>query len=493
MIDDKTRAEARRLFFAEHWRVGTISAQLGLHHETVKAALDLVDPPRKDGTPRPTRLDPYVPLVRDTLAQYPRLVATRICAMLRERGWKGTESSVRRWIIRLGLRPARAREAFFRLNVLPGEQGQVDWAHFARMEVEGGSRPLYCFVMTLSWSRATYAEFFLDQTQQSFITGFVHAVAFFGGTPRTVLCDNLKSVVLERQGDAIRYHPRILEMCGEYLTMMRPCAPRRGNEKGRVERRIRDMRTSFWPARRFRDVTDVNAQVSTWIRDIVHQRVVPDDLERRTVETALEQEHANLLPLPAHPFYTGRSLGITAAKQPYVRFDGNRYSVPHTLVDQPLVLDATTDVVRILHSGAEVARHDRCWGLHQVIEEPAHLQDLAEWKHKARESRDRDHLGTNVPGVRELMDRLARQGEVLGTATKRLWRLLDEYGCDELAAAIADVLDMASPSVGSVAYLLEKRRRAQGRKHVDPIHVPDRPDINDLRVDFPKLEDYDEL
>jgi transposase len=493
MIDDKTRVEVRRLFLAEHWKIGTIAAQLALHHETVKAALDLVAPPKGGRTPRPTRLDPYVPLVRDTLARYPRLVATRICAMLRERGWNGSESSVRRWIKRLDLRPAHAREAFFRLTVLPGEQGQVDFGHFGRFEVEGGSRPLYCFVMTLSWSRATYAEFFLDQTQQSFITGFVHAVESFGGTSRTVLCDNLKAVVLERIGTAIHFHPRILEMCGEYLTMMRPCAPRRGNEKGRVERRIRDLRTSFWPARRFRDMADLNDQVRTWVRDVVHQRGVPDDPERRTVEAALEQERPRLLPLPAHPFDTGKSLGISAITQPYVRFDANRYSVPYLLVDQPLTLHATTDSVRLLKAGAEVARHARCWGLRQTVEDPAHTEGLAEHKRKARESRDRDHLGATVPGVRELMDHLARQGEALGSVTQRLWRLLDQYGRDELAAALAEILATSSPSVGSVAYLLEKRRRAQGRKLVDPIHVPDRPDVNDLRVDFPKLEDYDEL
>ena len=113
---------------------------------------------------------------------------------------------------------------------------------------------------------------------------------------------------------------------------------------------------------------------------------------------------------------------------------------------------------------------------------------MGEYKRKARESRYRDHLGAAVSGVRELMDRLARQGDVLGTATQRLWRLLDTYGRDELAAALAEVLAPPSPSVGSVAYLLERRSRAQGRRLVDPIHVPDRPDVNDLRVDFPKLE-----
>ena len=493
MIDDKTRAEIRRLYFAEHWKIGTIASQLGLHHDTVKATLGLVAPPSPDGKPRPTRLDPYVPFIRDTLSRYPRLVATRVAAMVRERGYDGPDSSVRRCIQRHGLRPAPVHEAYFRLTTLPGEQGQVDWAHFGRVEVEGGTRPLYCFVMTLSWSRATYAEFFLDQTQESFVTGFVHAVASFGGTPRAVLTDNLKSVVLGRVGDAIRFHPRILEMCGEYLTIMRPCAPRRGNEKGRVERRIRDLRTSFWPARRYRDVADLNAQVAAWVREVAHRRQVPDDPQHRRVDDALEEERGHLLRLPAHPFDTSRSFKVVAVTQPYVRFDSNRYSVPHTVVDRPLTLLATTDTIRLLCETAEVARHDRCWGLHQTIEDPAHLEGLADWKRKARESRERDHLATVVPGVRELMEHLARRGEVLGAATQRLWRLLDEHGPAELAVALAEVLATPSPSVGSVAYLLEKRRRAQGRRIVDPISVPDRPDINDLRVDFPKLEDYDDL
>ena len=123
MIDDATRAEVRRLFFAEHWKIGTIAAQHGLHHGTVKAALGLVDPPRTKGTSRPTKIDAYVPFIRDTLARYPSLVATRVADMVRERGYDGTDASVRRCIRHLGLRPKPVREAYFRLTTLPGEQG----------------------------------------------------------------------------------------------------------------------------------------------------------------------------------------------------------------------------------------------------------------------------------------------------------------------------------------------------------------------------------
>ncbi len=96
-------------------------------------------------------------------------------------------------------------EAFFRLNVLPGEYGQADWGYFGKMPVEGGERRLYAFVMTLSWSRAIHVEFFTDDKMESFFCGFVHAVEAFGGAPRVLLVDNLKSVVLERVGDWAQY------------------------------------------------------------------------------------------------------------------------------------------------------------------------------------------------------------------------------------------------------------------------------------------------
>jgi hypothetical protein len=106
----------------------------------------------------------------------------------------------------------------------------------------------------------------------------------------------------------------------------------RGNEKGKVERTIRYLRTSFWPARHFRDLDDLNRQVAAWVEAVAHQRNVPEDPEHRRVAAALDEERPRLVPLPAHPFETDRIVPIKVRKQPYVGFDGNLYSVPHGLV-----------------------------------------------------------------------------------------------------------------------------------------------------------------
>ena len=121
------------------------------------------------------------------------------------------------------------------------------------------------------------------------------------GPPRTVLTDNLRSVVLERRGEAIHFHPRFLELSAHYHFATRPCRPARGNEKGRVERAIQYVRHSFFAARPFTTLTDFNRQALDWRNQVAHQRPWPGD-DSRTVAQVFEEEKPRLLPLPAHPF-----------------------------------------------------------------------------------------------------------------------------------------------------------------------------------------------
>ena len=133
-----------------------------------------------------------------------------------------------------GLRPRPAAEAYLRLRTLPGEQAQVDWGHFGHLSIGRARRPLMAFVMVLSHSRMIFLRFFLDARMDSFLRGHVEAFCAFNGCPRVALYDNLKSAVLERVGDAIRFNPELLGLAAHYHFEPRPVAPARGNEKGYV-------------------------------------------------------------------------------------------------------------------------------------------------------------------------------------------------------------------------------------------------------------------
>jgi transposase len=191
---------------------------------------------------------------------------------------------------------SRACAAYLRLDTLPGEQAQVDWGNFGPIRVGSTTRLLSCFALVLSWSRACDARFALDQTRESFLRGHVEAFAALQGVPRTLLYDNVKSVVLERVGEHIRFHPRVLELAGHYHFAPQPCAVARGNEKGRVERFLGFLRHSFFAARPFRSVEDLNAQLARWIAEVAHARLVPipPSLIRRPLTLVASEHHVRL-------------------------------------------------------------------------------------------------------------------------------------------------------------------------------------------------------
>jgi transposase len=126
-VDRETEAEIRRLFFGEHWKKGTIAAQLGVHEDVVQRVVGPHGPEPKGRDPRPSVLDPYRGFVLETLDRYPSLVATRVYDMICERGYTGSLQTLRRFV--LDHRPARPSEVYLRVETLAGEQSQIDWAH----------------------------------------------------------------------------------------------------------------------------------------------------------------------------------------------------------------------------------------------------------------------------------------------------------------------------------------------------------------------------
>lgn len=486
MISPEQIAAIRRLFFAEHWKIGTIAAELKLHPDTIRRALETERFQSRSRAPLLT--DPFLDFIGQTLKQYPHLRATRLLEMLRDRGFQGTIHQIRR-VVR-ALRPV-SKEAFLRLSVLPGEQGQVDWASFGEVTIGRARRRLSCFVLTLSHSRAFYLEFFFDQSLENFLQGHVNAFADLAGAPRSLLYDNLKSAVLERRGDAIRFHPRLLELCGHYHFAARPCNPRRGNEKGRVERTIRYVRDSFFAARPFSTLEIFNRQALEWRDRVTLERRWPGD-DSRTVGEVYAEEKPRLLPLPSHPFETELIKPVRSGKTIYIRFDLNDYSIPHTMVGRALTLAASPTAVRLLDGAAEIARHRRSYDRHQRIDDPAHTAALLEEKRKALGATAAGQLAHAIPNIEQFLDAAFGRGESPARQTTQLLKLLEDYGAQALAAAVAEALEQGTPRATSVAFILSRRHRAARRLPI-PVDLSRHPHLADLSVPTHQLEVYDDL
>ena len=489
-IGPELEARILRFYYVEKWRINTIARQLRVHHSTVQRVLAQAGLPHASTSVRASTVDPYVSFITETLKQFPTLTASRLFAMVRGRGYRASASQFRHRVALL--RPRPAAEAYLRLRTLPGEQAQVDWAHFGHLQIERASRPLMAFVMVLSYSRHLYLRFFLDARMASFLAGHAGAFAAFGGCARVLLYDNLKSAVLERHGDAIRFHPSLLAFAAHHRFEPRPVAVARGNEKGRVERAIRYAREAFFAARTFTDLADLNAQAAQWCAGPAAERPCPQD-SRISVADAFAQEQPLLLALPADPFSGHERIEVRIGKTPYARFDLNDYSVPHTHVRRTLTVLADTERVRIADGVCLLANHPRSYDRGAQIEDPAHLQDLVDHKRAARQHRMTDVLIHAVPPIGELLVRAAARGHNLGSITVALARLRQQCTIAELHEAVIDALARDVPHPNAVRLALERRREQRRLPPATVVTLPQHLQRRDVIVTPHALDSYDRL
>ena len=487
-VERQTEIEIRRLYFGEHWKAGTIASQLGVHRDVVARVIGPLGPEPKARAPRPSVLDLYRGFVVETLERYPRLVSTRIYDMLAERGYRGSLRTLRRFVLRH--RPAVANEVYLRLETLPAEQSQVDWAHVGHIRVKGGVRPLYCFVLVLRYSRAIWAELVLEQTTLSLVRSLARAAQHFEGVTHQWLFDNPKSIVAAREGRAIRFQSELLELAGALHVSLRACRIRKPTDKGGVERGIRYLKTRFFPARTIASVESGNAQLWHFLENIAMKRKHPVQ-KQKTVAEVFAEEKARLLPLRDAIFSTDLVTSVPADKTALVTFDTNRYSVPPEAANRALTLVANDLEVRLCDRDQVVATHSRSWAKNDVIEAPEHRAALIARKSAARDGKGRDRLRAEVPRADELMQRWLEDSRNVGSLVVRTHKLLDLYGATVLTQAVGELLDKGSHDYGALAILCEQHRTRPRR--ILPLalapHVVDR-DV--IPHDLGGYDDHDE-
>lgn len=485
------RAEMRRLVLREGWKIETTARKFGVHHSVVRRAL-------RDDAPatgaagvarRPSSLDTFKPYVVKRLLDLPLLSAMRLHAELGERGCRVGIAQLRRYIAQV--RPPRPRKVYLRVEFEPGEQAQVDWALFGHMRVGSTQRKLSVFSMVLSWSRAIFIDFCFDQQMETFCRMHRRALEFFGGVPKRIVYDNLKSVVVDRVAQTIKWNARFLGFCGHYLFETTAAPVRYPEFKGRVENSVKFIRQSFFYGRSFSSLPDLRAQAADWCRKTANQRIHGTTRERPAERLLVE--HPRLRALPAHPFDTDIVVPLVVTKEARVRFDANTYSVPPQLVGRTVHLRADDDTVRVIDGAVEVAHHPRCWDRHRHIEDPAHIESLLAQRKAARGPKARERLLALCPEARAYLHEIARRKIHLSHEVEKLRRLVDTYGDADVGAAIARAVLDRTFGARYVRALCDQARFARGQSEPsDPI-VTGNPAADEMSVTPHAMESYDAL
>jgi transposase len=471
MIKVDQREKIRRAYFLEHKSMRRIARELNHSRETVKQAIESAEP-KTYTLKRPRHapvLGPYKARIDELLAENERLprkqryTGHRIYEVIKQEGYTGSESSVRRYI-GLRRRDRKKRPVYIPLEFDAGTDAQVDWGE-AQAIIAGEQVTVQVFLMRLCFSRKLFVRAYPAQKQEAFFEGHVLAFHHFEGIPRRISYDNLKTAVQHILAGGDRQEQEaFVAFRSHYLFESHYCTPGQGHEKGRVEKGVGFSRRNFMvPIPKVASYEELNEHLLAACLADDQRRV---DRQPTTIGEAWQEEKSHLLPLPEHDYecYISKPVVLNAYSQ--VEFETNRYSVPAEQACRNLVLKAYPLRIDVLHLNETIASHPRCYEQEKDIFDPLHYLPLLEQRPGAFEhAKPIRRWRKEWPPVYErLLERLQGQGQN-GHGIREFIHVLklhQEHPAELVAQAVEQALEYGCAHADGVLLCLHQLLKPEG-------------------------------
>ena len=466
---ESLESHVRHLYEVEGLSHRQIAHQLGLSRKKVARLL------RGQGVQKRASgsiVTPYGRLIAEWYRQYPSLKAIQILERLRSHGFTGGYTSVK-----LFTRPFRQKpkQTYHELVFLPGEEAQVDW-----MQCRFPFGTVYGFVWILSYSRYLYARFYPGQSMEFFLAGHLEAFREVGGVAHRGRYDNLKSVVIRRQPQTV-FNSQFMDFARHFGFSVYLCTPGRANEKGRVERVIRDME-GFLMTHAFSDLEDLNRQFARWRAERNGR------LHRSTGKApAVLLAEEKLKPLPALPYRPYRLQTAAIGSTGFVQLQTNRYSAPSSCANRLCSLLIYPDQIEIVVDGKKCAAHRRSFARNQTIEHPAHREKLLRCTPAFKRERILQLMSRMDKAIEAFIQKAGAEGEDPAEVACELFRLLKGRALESLVSAVREASALGIYKSVYIANLLEPSARQP-----NPVYPQDAKLLG-ITYEGRKLENYDEL
>ncbi|MEW6002998.1 MAG: IS21 family transposase [Nitrospirota bacterium] len=268
-------------------------------------------------------------------------------------------SSFNRYI---NIKYPRHPESYIRIETKAGEEGQVDFGSAGMMydQEEGRLRRSHIFVMMLSFSRLHYVEFVFDQGQVTWVRCHINAFEFFGGVPRRIILDNLKSGILRPNTYDPVFNRAYAECSKHYGFIIDPTKICTAEHKGKVERKIPVVRQQFLSSYIFTDIKDANEKVKQWCLQEYGMQV-HGTTKRKPLETFKEQEQAHLIALPDERFEIPLWKEAKVHPDHHIVFDKSYYSMPTRYIGKKVWVRGGMQTVQIFYDGELIKTHQRSY------------------------------------------------------------------------------------------------------------------------------------
>lgn len=487
MIDYQIFCQIRHLRDEHHLTVTQIAGQLGLHRQTVSLWVRRARYEQRRCAParrRASKLEAFKPAIQRLLAAH-AYSATQLFARLRAQGYAGGYSILKTYV--RAVRPPRAA-AFLTLHFAPGQCAQVDWGSWGSIRVGNTRRRLSFFALVLGHSRQLYVEFTLGQSQEQWLACHEHAFEYLGGVPAEIMVDNCKTAVLAHApGAAPVFNPTYLDFARHYGFTIKACAPRRPQQKGRVENGVGYIKKNFLAGLELTDFAPLGPAARVWLDTVANVRV-HRETQRRPVDLFREEEQPKLRALPLCAYDAALVRPVRATNRCRVVVETNRYSVPPAYAGQLLTLKLSAQKLRLFAGDTFVAEHLRSYEKHQDFEQPDHVRTLLHERGEARHQKlllTFLGLSAHAPAYHE---QLAERRLNLRHHVQKIVALAEIYGAPAAGRALDDAHALGAHSCEYLANLLEQRQRLAPEPGA--LHLTRPSDLLDLDLPPPDLSPY---
>ena len=418
-------------------------------------------------------LRPYDRLIDQWYQEYPFLKASQVYERLKSYGFQGGYTTVSVWTQKYR---QKKRPAYHELTFLPGEEAQVDWVE---ERLPWGTA--YGFAMILAYSRYLYVRFYPRQSLEFFLEGHLEAYREMGGVARRHRYDNIKTVVIERSPE-LKFNPQLLDFARHFGFSIHLCNPYRANEKGRIERALRDLR-DFLRVHTFEDLKELNRKASLW-RIERNQRI-----HRSTQKTPIEAlKEEKLKALPAIPYRPYRVVLASVSKTGFVEFEANRYSVPSSYAERSCEIFAYPDHLDVRAKGNRVAFHRRSFGRKEKIEDPSHREMLLRMTPQFKSQRIYQLMDQMDPALHHFLLEAGQEGQNPLDIAHEFFKLLKHVSKAMLLSAVREANRIGTFKIRYVQSLLQVPQP----QPPNPV-FPQESRLLDIDYERRNLKDYDEL
>ena len=492
-------AEIHRLSEIEKLSNRQIAQKLGCSRYLVKEALRQSAPPIVSGlvpssSGRSKRIDPFKERIAGILKKYPNLSAVRILEKIAKPegdkpGYQGGLTQLRIYL--KSIRPNNVR-VYQDSHYEPGEAIQVDWGDVGTIQIGNAKRRVSVLVAVLCYSRMVYIEFTLSQKKHEFYRSIVHALEFYGGSPRKIIFDNLKAAVVSGSGRQAVLHPEFAALCGTYCMEPIPCEARDPESKGLVENTVRYVKRNALAGRdeELQSWDDYQFLAVDW-RDNVANARIHDRLAQKPIER-FGSEKTLLRPIPQVGYNSDEIILTEVRSTAQVEFDCNRYTAPPKLVGRTVTLVANHETVRVFHEGTQVAEHRRSYSKRETIVHAQHRIEALQMRHRRSATELEKNFGSMGEVAQQFQLALSKQPVRPIAHLRRIMSLVELYGRPSVLDAMRVALEYQTIDAAYVeAIVLQQRRRASLPSPL-PLQ-PKRKDLIQLELDIPDPGLYDRL